>query len=97
MMKVRGVIVFPKQIEEAIMTVDGVSENYQIVKYKKGVMTQLKVRIEPDQVFKGDREALAKKIQQEIYGILNLTVGVEIVDIGDIPRSTGKAKRVVEE
>jgi phenylacetate-CoA ligase len=97
MMKVRGVIVFPKQIEEAIMVVDGVSENYQIVKYKSGVMTRLKVRVEPQQEFHGDREALAKKIQQEIYGILNLTVEVEIVDIGDIPRSTGKAKRVIEE
>ncbi|MCK4247499.1 MAG: phenylacetate--CoA ligase, partial [Methanomicrobia archaeon] len=94
---VRGVIVFPKQIEEAIMKTEGTSENYQIVKYKSGVMTRLKVRVEPEPVFKGDKNLLAKKIQQEIYGILNLTVDVDVVNIGDIPRSTGKAKRVVEE
>ena len=97
MMKVRGVIVFPKQIEEAIMKIEGTSENYQIVKYKSGVMTRLKVRVEPEPGFKGDKNLLAKKIQQEIYGILNLTVDVDVVNIGDIPRSTGKAKRVVEE
>jgi len=60
-------------------------------------MTRLKVRVEPDPGFRGDKNLLAKKIQQEIYGILNLTVDVNIVNIGDIPRSTGKAKRVVEE
>ncbi len=97
MMKVRGVIVFPKQIEEAIMKVEGTSENYQIIKYKSGVMTQLKVKVEPDPGFKGDKNDLAKRIQDQIYGILNLKVGVEIVNIGDIPRSTGKAKRVIEE
>ncbi|MEA1993563.1 MAG: phenylacetate--CoA ligase [Euryarchaeota archaeon] len=97
MMKVRGVIVFPKQIEEAIMRVDGVSENYQIVKYKSGVMTRLRVKVEPDPAFKGDYKTLAERIQEEIYSILNLTVEVDIVEIGDIPRSTGKAKRVVEE
>ncbi len=96
MMKVRGVIVFPKQIEEAIMKTEGASENYQIVKYKEGPMTRLTVNVEPRKEFKGDREALAKKIQERIYGILNLTVEVDIVDIGDIPRSTGKAKRVIE-
>jgi phenylacetate-CoA ligase len=97
MMKVKGVIVFPRQIEEAVMSVNGASENYLIVKNKTPLGYALKVRIEPSVDFHGDRTVLAKAITGEIYAILNLDVPVEVVDIGAIPRSEGKAKRVVEE
>ena len=99
MMKVKGVIVFPSQIEEAMMRVEGVSENYQIVKKKKGDMTTLAVRVEPteERYKEGNLDSLAEKIEEEIYAILNLHVPVEIVKPGTLPRSEGKAKRVVEE
>jgi len=97
MMKVKGVIVFPKQIEEAVMTVNGTSENYLIVKSKTPLGYALKVRIEPSADFHGDRTVLAKAVSSEIFAILNLDVPVEVVDIGVIPRSEGKAKRVIEE
>jgi phenylacetate-CoA ligase len=47
MMKVKGVIVFPSQIEAALMQVTGVSDNYQIIKTKKGDITSLSVEVEP--------------------------------------------------
>jgi len=97
MMKVKGVIVFPRQIEEAVMTVNGASENYLIVKSKTPVGYALKVRVEPSVDFHGDRAVLAKAVSSEIFAILNLDVAVEVVDIGAIPRSEGKAKRVIEE
>ncbi|HID71843.1 MAG TPA: phenylacetate--CoA ligase family protein [Thermoplasmata archaeon] len=98
MMKVKGVIVFPKQIEEAVLAVDGVSENYLIEKYKSGVMTSLRVKVEPTQARfeKGKLEALAKEIQEEIMNIVGLRLEVQIVEPGSLPRSEGKAKRVVD-
>ena len=79
------------------MTVNGASENYLIVKNKTPVGYALKVRVEPSTDFHGDRGVLAKAISSEIFAILNLDVPVEVVNIVAIPRSEGKAKRVIEE
>ncbi len=98
MMKVKGVIVFPSQIEEAVMKVKGVSENYQIIKYKKGVVTELMVKVEPTETMfkKGSLDKLKKQVEEEIYSTLNLRINTEIVKPGTLPRSEGKAKRVVD-
>ncbi|PKK81406.1 MAG: phenylacetate--CoA ligase [Thermoplasmata archaeon HGW-Thermoplasmata-2] len=99
MMKVKGVIVFPRQIEEAIMSVEGTSENYLIVKRKSTLGYELLVRVEPTaaQFKAGKIDELKKKIEDEIFAILNLNVPVSVVEPGALPRSEGKAKRVVEE
>jgi len=98
MMKVKGVIVFPSQIEEAVMKVKGVSENYQIIKYKKGVVTELMVKVEPTETMfkKGSLDKLKKQVEEEIYSTLNLRINTEIVKPGTLPRSEGKAKMVVD-
>jgi phenylacetate-CoA ligase len=98
MMKVKGVIVFPSQIEAALMKVQGVSDNYQIVKTKKGDIISLSLEIEPmEERFKeGHLEELEKHVEDEIYSILNLHVSVKVIKPKTIPRSTGKAKRVIE-
>jgi len=98
MMKVKGVIVFPSQIEAALMQVSGVSDNYQIVKSKKGDMYELSVEIEPtdERWAEGHLDNLEKKAEDEIYSILNLHVPVKAIEPKTIPRSTGKAKRVIE-
>ncbi|HEC82688.1 MAG TPA: phenylacetate--CoA ligase family protein [Thermoplasmatales archaeon] len=99
MMKVKGVIVFPSQIEEAIMKIEGASGNYQLVKKKEGEITTLRVRIEPteERYKEGNIDELARKMEEEIYAILNLHIPVEVVKPGYLPRSEGKAKRIVEE
>lgn len=99
MMKVKGVIVFPSQVEEAMMKVEGVSGNYVLVKEKKGAMTSLKVRVEPtdERYARGNPGRLAEAVEEEIYAMLNIHVPVEIVEPNSLPRSVGKAKRVVEE
>jgi len=99
MMKVKGVIVFPSQIEEAMMKVEGISGNYVLVKEKKGAMTSLKVRVEPtdERHSQGNLGKLAEEVEEEIYAMLNIHVPVEIVEPNSLPRSVGKAKRVVEE
>ena len=99
MMKVKGVIVFPSQVEEAMMKVEGISGNYVLVKERKGAMTSLKVRVEPteERYSQGSLDKLAEAAEEEIYAMLNIHVPVEIVEPNSLPRSVGKAKRVVEE
>jgi len=98
MMKIKGVIVFPSQIEAALMQVSGVSDNYQIVKTKQGDMYSLSVEVEPseDRYKEGHLDDFEKKAENEIYRILNLHVPVHAIPPKTIPRSTGKAKRVIE-
>ncbi|MFO7676946.1 MAG: AMP-binding protein, partial [Thermoplasmatota archaeon] len=97
MMKVKGVIVFPSQIEAALMKVEGVSEYYQIIKSKKGDITSLSVEVEPTESrFKqGHLDEIEKNAEDEIYSILNLHVPVTAIPPKTIERSTGKAKRVI--
>lgn len=98
MMKIKGVIVFPSQIEAALMQVPGVSDNYQIVKTKQGDIYTLSVEVEPseDRYREGHLDEFEKKAENEIYRILNLRVPVQAIQPRTIPRSTGKAKRVIE-
>ena len=98
MMKVKGVIVFPSQIESALMKVEGVSDNYHIIKTKKGEITSISIEIEPteNRYKQGHLDDLEKKIEDEIYSILNLHVPVKTIPPKTIPRSIGKAKRVIE-
>jgi phenylacetate-CoA ligase len=98
MMKVKGVIVFPSQIEAALMQIKDISDNYQIIKTKKGEITTLSVEVEPTEKRwkEGKIEELEKETEEEIYSILNLHVPVKIVEPKSIPRSIGKAVRVVE-
>ncbi len=98
MMKIKGVICFPKQIEEGVLAVPGTSENYQIIKYKQGTFTNLKVKVEPteERLKKKNLDKLAKQIRESIHSIVGLNLEIEIVGIGTIPRSEGKAQRVVD-
>ena len=98
MMKVKGVIVFPSQIEAALLVVPGVSDNYQIIKQKQGDMVSLSVEVEPsEERFKeGHLDEFEKRAEAEIYRILNLHVPVHAIAPKSLPRSTGKAKRVIE-
>ena len=97
MMKIKGVIVFPSQIEAALMKVEGISDNYQIIKTKKGDITSLTVEVEPteERYKKGHLDDFEKQSEDEIYSILNLRVPVKAIPPKTIPRSTGKAKRVI--
>jgi phenylacetate-CoA ligase len=98
MMKVKGVIVFPSQIEDALMKVNGMSDNYQIIKTKKGNITILTIEVEPteERYREGHLDDLEKLAEEEIFAILNLNVPVKAIQPKSIPRSTGKAKRIIQ-
>ena len=98
MIKVKGVMLFPRQIEEAIMRVQGASENYQIVKISEGSFQGIRVLVEPlpGRSDTEDMAEMAEAISREIYSMLSVHVDVRTASPGSIPRSAGKAKRVTE-
>jgi phenylacetate-CoA ligase len=98
---IRGVNVFPSQIETALMNVEGTVPHYLIVLTREQGLDKMEVRVEvtPD-VFSdkvGAMETLAKKIGHSVFNITGIHVQVTLVEPRSIPRSEGKAKRVLDQ
>lgn len=100
MLKIRGVCVFPSQIEEIIMRTNGLSPHYQIIADREGVMDKLIVRVEIAEDFKTDKLTdlvnLQSKLEEELKDALGINAVVELVEPKKIPRSEGKAQRIVD-
>lgn len=96
---VRGVNVFPSQVEYALMQVKEVSEHYMIIldRDEKGLdVMKVQVEVNPEFAGKISEELLSKKVQDALKSYLNVTPQVEIVEPETLPRFEGKAKRVVD-
>ncbi len=97
---IRGVNVFPSQIEVALMRVEECSPNYRIILEREKDLDTVTVEVEVLPQFYSDSvadlDALRKKIQASIYNIVNIRIDVRIVQPNKLPRSEGKAKRVVD-
>ncbi len=100
MLIIRGVNVFPSQIEDVMKTFDGVSSWYQIELTRKGSLDVVTLKAEVDPDFDFDQMATIQNLQKRIKSAMKsaLSVGIEvkIVEPKSIPRSEGKAKRVVD-
>jgi len=95
MMIIRGVNVFPTQIEEQILKVEGLSPHYLCVLTRPGNLDVLTVQVEAHEDAPGNRrEALAAELTRHVHGSIGVTVRVEVVDPGALERSLGKAKRI---
>ena len=100
MLIIRGVNVFPSQIEYAVMCFPELATQYLIVLDRPGALDTKLVKVElTEQAYKDpqvDKNALKNSIQQRIHIITGLTADIEILKPGEIPRSDGKAKRVLD-
>ncbi len=100
MIIVRGVNVFPSQIEQVLTGIPGVAPHYQVVLRKKGSMDTVEVNVEvaPDTNFDEIRELerLQNAVKAEIQSALAISIAVKLVEPKSIERSQGKAKRVVD-
>jgi phenylacetate-CoA ligase len=95
MMIVRGVNVFPSQIEEQILRVEGLAPHYVCVLTRPGRMDALQVRVEvSDSAWLAERDQLAKLLAARVKDSVGVTVGVEVVEPYALERSLGKAKRI---
>ncbi|CAM5623050.1 phenylacetate--CoA ligase PaaK [Streptomyces fumanus] len=95
MIILRGVNVFPGQIEEIVLRTPGVAPHFQLRLDRRGRMDHMTVRVEarPDAV-PGDRETAAGAVARSVKEGVGVTVDVEIVDPGTLERSVGKIRRV---
>lgn len=100
MIVIRGVNVFPSQVEHVLLGVNGVAEHYQIIVDREGVLDNLNVNVEvTEKIFKGEAEGLIglkSEIESELKSALDVKAKVHMVEPGSIPRSEGKAKRVLD-
>ncbi|MBY4898249.1 phenylacetate--CoA ligase PaaK [Cupriavidus sp. AU9028] len=98
MMIVRGVNVFPSQIEELILKRAELAPHYQCVLAKDGHLDTLTVRVECAQGVTPESTAGAREaLVQEIKAYIGVTVSVEVLPAGGVERSVGKARRIVDQ
>ncbi len=100
MLILRGVNVFPSQIEQVITSFEEVVPHYQIVLSTRGPLDHIEVQVETVPEFPFDEvrklEDLRKRLAAELKGNLQIAVDVKIVEPKTIARSEGKAKRVID-
>jgi phenylacetate-CoA ligase len=100
MLIIRGINVFPSQVESVLMHVPELGENYQLIIDRVHELDTMTVRVEATKgkISHDTNElvALKKKVSHMLRMTLSIDVAVEFVEPGTIPRSMGKAKRVVD-
>jgi len=100
MLIIRGINVFPSQVESVLMNIPEVGDHWEIVVDRKGPLDMMTVRVEltesgfSDKI--GDLMKLEKSVSNKLKGVLNITAEVDLVEPGTIPRSMGKARRVID-
>lgn len=100
MLIIRGINVFPGQIESVLMNIPEVGEHFMIIVDRVNELDTMKVQIETtDAAFSdkvNDIMSLEKKVASSLKSVLNLAVKVELVENGSLPRSMGKSKKVID-
>ncbi len=100
MLIIRGINVFPSQIESVLLEIEGIEPHYLLVVTREGALDQLEVQVEVNEKFFSDEirvlEGLEKRIRQEIENVLAIAVKVKLVEPKTIARSEGKARRVID-
>ncbi|MEL7116986.1 MAG: phenylacetate--CoA ligase, partial [Pseudomonadota bacterium] len=94
MIILRGVNVFPTQIEECLLATPGLAPYFQIELVKDGPMDVMRVHCEP--VASGDAAPLAHAFAKRIKDVVGISVAVILNEPGGVERSQGKARRVVD-
>jgi phenylacetate-CoA ligase len=100
MLIIRGVNLFPSQIEELILKTPKLSPHYQLEVSRKGHMDDLTVRVELKSEFAAApetvRQAAASELRHHIKALIGINTRIEVMGVGGVERSAGKAKRIVD-
>jgi phenylacetate-CoA ligase len=100
MLIIRGVNVFPSQIESVLLRVEGVQPQYQIIVDRQQHIDDLEVQVEvSEDVFSDEMarlEALQREVRNEIESVLGIRARIRLVEPRTIERSQGKARRVID-
>ncbi|MDK3018950.1 phenylacetate--CoA ligase PaaK [Pseudodonghicola flavimaris] len=98
MMILRGVNVFPTQIEEQVIATGGLTNHFQIELYRSGRMDAMRVHVEAaaDSTDEMSKTAAARMLYKRIKDVVGISTEIDIRDPGEVERSQGKAVRVVD-
>jgi len=100
MLIIRGVNVFPSQIESVLLEIEGVEPHYQIMVDRDGALDMLEIDVEVNETVFSDEiknlQNLEKRIEHDIKDILGVSATVKLVEPKSIKRSEGKAVRVID-
>lgn len=100
MLIIRGVNVFPSQIESILLETEGLSPHYQLILRREGSMDTLEIQVEVDENVFSDQikqlQRLERKLQTDIKEFLGVTAVIKLVEPKSISRSEGKAQRIVD-
>ena len=98
MLIIRGVNVFPTQIEERVLRIQGLAPHYQLRVTRSDSMDHMEVYVERiPEVDAASVDALGQQLRKEIKEFVGVTTTIEVRDPGGVPRSEGKAVRVIDE
>jgi phenylacetate-CoA ligase len=96
MLIIRGVNVYPSQVEAVLVGFPGLAPHYQIVLTRDGALDEMTVEVELEPSFTGDRFGKANEVTHHIKSMIGVTCKVVAKAEGEVPRSQGKAVRVVD-
>ena len=100
MLKIRGVSVFPSQIEKALLRIDGLEPHYQIIVTRPHLMDEVEVRVEASEGLFSDKikelVGIRLRLENYIHDEIGLRVKVTLIEPKTLPRSQGKAVRVID-
>ncbi len=98
MLIIRGVNVYPSQIESVLLTIDEVEPNYNIIVTREGTLDMMEILVELNEKFDFDKiaslEALSKTIAAKLHSVLGIHSKIKLVEPHSISRFEGKATRV---
>ena len=97
MMIIRGVNVYPSQVEAVLVGFPGLAPHYQIVLTREGALDAMTVEVELAPDFTGDPKHKAKEVVHHIKSLIGVTCTVTPKAPGEVPRSQGKAVRVKDQ
>jgi len=95
MLIIRGVNVYPSQIEAVLVGMEGIAPHYQLVLERRGSLDELTVEVETLRALSADENrAIERKVAHHVKSLIGVTASVAAKNPGDVPRSQGKAVRV---
>jgi len=99
MLIIGGVNVFPSQVETVLMKIEGVADQYQII-VDRETLDRLYLKVEVDEKFFNspgyNPEAFARLLGEELTSVMTVRAKIELMEPGSLPRTEGKAKRVID-
>jgi phenylacetate-CoA ligase len=96
MLIIRGVNVYPSQVEAVLVGFPGLAPHYQIVLTRAGALDEMAVEVEVAPEFSGDHGRKAQEVTHHIKSLIGVTCRVDVKSPGEVPRSQGKAVRVLD-